>query len=204
MDDSNLLNIGSNIKKYRKMRGFTQQELASKAGISRTYLADIEGNRYNPSIETLNDIANALSVEASDLMNSGIRKGVRVPVLGRIAAGIPLEAITDIVDFEDIPEEMAKGGEYFALQIRGDSMEPKFSEGDVVIVKKQPCVETGEIAIVIVNDNDATIKKVKKHDNGIYLIATNTNYSPIFYTCEEIENLPVKILGKVVELRAKF
>lgn len=205
MDNSSSLNIGCNIKKYRKIRGYTQQELSERASISRSYLGDIEGGRYNPSIETLKDIADALNVDVSNLMGDGdIRKGVRIPVLGRIAAGIPIEAITDIIDFEEISDEMAKSGDYFALQIRGDSMEPKFSDGDVVIVRKQSTIESGEIAIVIINGEDATIKKVKKHDTGIYLIPTNTNYSPQFYTNEEIINLPLTILGKVVELRAKF
>ena len=198
------LNIGPNIKKYRKSKGFTQQELADRSSISRSYLGDIEGGRYNPSIGTLEDIANALDVKVNSLIDSSSSNAVTIPVLGRIAAGIPLEAITDIIDYEEIPEKMARCGEYFALEVKGDSMEPKFSEGDVVIVRKQPTIESGEIAIVIVNNEDATMKVVKKHDTGIFLVSTNPNYEPRFFTNEEVVNLPVKILGKVVELRAKF
>lgn len=198
------LNIGANIKRYRKLRGFTQQELADKSNISRSYLADIENGRYNPSIETLGDIATALGTDVNALIDSVNDNVITVPVLGRIVAGIPVEAITDIIDYEEITKEMAGNGEYFALQIRGDSMEPKFSEGDVVIVRKQPYIESGDIAIVLINGEDATIKIVKKHETGIFLVSTNPSYSPKFFSNEEIEKLPVTILGKVVELRAKF
>ena len=127
-----------------------------------------------------------------------------IPVLGKVVAGIPLDAIEDIIDYEEIPLSMAKSGEFFALQIKGDSMEPKFSEGDVVIVRKQDDVDSGSIAIILVNGNEATIKRVKKFDGGINLVPTNPAYDVLTYTNEQIENLPVRIIGKVVELRAKF
>ena len=156
------LGIGKRIKSKRKERGFTQQELANKANISRSYLGDLEGDRYNPSIDTLKDIADALGVDITELIeDTSSKRSVKIPVLGHIAAGIPMEAITDIIDYEEIPIEMARCGEYFALKVKGDSMEPKFSEGDVVIVRKQSDVESGEIAIVIVNGEDATIKRLK-------------------------------------------
>ncbi len=100
---------------------------------------------------------------------------------------------------------MASKCDYFALKIKGKSMEPKFSENDVVIVRKQPTLESGEIGVVVVNGCDATVKKVYKQENGISLIALNQDvFAPKFYDNKEIEELPVKILGKVVELRAKF
>lgn len=95
-------------------------------------------------------------------------------------------------------------GEYFALQIRGNSMEPKFSAGDVVIVRKQSDVNSGDIAVVLVNGDDATIKKIKKRPDGVMLIPNNPEFEPMFYSNQEIEELPVVVLGKVVELRAKF
>ena len=105
---------------------------------------------------------------------------------------------------EEISEDMARQGEFFALQIKGDSMEPKISDGDVVIVRKQPDVESGEIAIVLVNGDEATIKKVQKFTGGINLVPSNPVYEVKTFTNEQIEALPVQILGKVVELRAKF
>jgi repressor LexA len=125
-------------------------------------------------------------------------------VLGEIAAGIPIEAVTDIIDYEEIPEAMARDGEYFALKIKGGSMEPRMLEGDVVIVRKQSMVDTGDIAVVLVNGDSATVKKVKIMPEGIMLIPLNPAYETMFYPKEDVERLPVQILGKVVELRGKF
>lgn len=148
---------------------------------------------------------NLKSFDNNDITN--VRKGHKIPVLGKVAAGIPIEAIEnyDSDEWEEIPEEMATSADYFALKIEGKSMEPKFSEGDVVIVKKQDDVESGEIGVVIVNGSDATVKKVVKQDNGIMLVASNQSVYPLkFYDINSVENLPVRIIGKVVELRAKF
>jgi repressor LexA len=84
-------------------------------------------------------------------------------------------------------------------------MEPKLYNGDVVIVRRQPDIESGETAIVLVNGDEATVKQIKKEKNGILLIGHNTDvYAPHFYSNEDIENMPVQVLGKVIELRRKF
>ena len=133
------------------------------------------------------------------------KKPYLAPVLGYVAAGIPIEAITDIIDYEELDPEMVKdGATYFCLQIKGASMEPRFAEGDVVVVRQQPDVDSGQIAIVCINGDHATCKKVMKHSNGILLQPLNPAYEPTFYTAEEIASIPVTILGRVVELRAKF
>lgn len=132
------------------------------------------------------------------------KHGIIINVLGKVAAGIPLEAIEDIVDTEEISEDMAKTGTFFGLVINGDSMEPKISKGDVVIVRQQEDAETGDIVIATVNGDDATCKRLKKYKDGIALLSTNPIYEPIYFSNEEIQNKPVKIIGKVVELRAKF
>lgn len=132
------------------------------------------------------------------------QKAVKIPVLGRVAAGVPLEMVEDIIDTEEIPVSMAKTGEYFGLQIHGDSMEPRIYEGDVVIVRKQDDAESGEVVIVSVNGMDATCKRIMKYENGIQLLSLNSKYSPRMFTNKEIEELPIRILGKVVELRGKL
>lgn len=120
-------------------------------------------------------------------------------------AGIPLDAIEEIIDYEEIPKSMSATGEFFALQVKGDSMLPTLKDGDVVIVKKQPTVDSGDIAIVLVNGNEATVKEVKESPGGITLIGHNVAvYTPQFYSNEEIKSLPVEVLGKVVEMRRKF
>ena len=163
-----------------------------------------KGNR-EPDFETLEAIADFFNVDMGRLIGDlSPRKGKWIPVLGVVRAGLPMDAVENIIDYEEISEEMARQGEFFALQIKGDSMEPRIKEGDVVIVRKQPDVESGDIAIVLVNGDDATIKKVQKFDGGINLIPSNSAYNVLTYSNAQIESLPVQILGKVVELRAKF
>ncbi|MBM6701732.1 helix-turn-helix domain-containing protein [Megasphaera elsdenii] len=202
--------IGERIKEARKSAGLTQLELAKKTELSRSYIGDIEKDRYNPSVSTLQLIATATNTPLEDLLPSTktvspAGRGVRIPVLGRVVAGIPIEAVEEILDYEEITPELAATGEFFALQVKGDSMLPKLEEGDVVIVKKQADVETGDIAIVLVNGDEATIKQVKKVNGGIMLYGFNPDvYEPHFYSNQQIEELPVRILGKVIESRRSW
>lgn len=132
------------------------------------------------------------------------RKGVSINVLGRVAAGVPIEAIEDIIDTEEIPVEMAKTGKFFGLQIHGDSMIPNICDGDIVIVRQQEDAETGDIVIATVNGTDATCKRLRKYKDGIELIANNPTYEPLDFSNQAIIEKPVRIIGKVVELRRKF
>ena len=131
-------------------------------------------------------------------------KAIKIPVLGRVAAGIPIEAVEEIIDTEEITEEMARTGEFFGLKIHGDSMEPRMCEGDVVIVRQQNDAESGDVVIAMINGDDATCKRLRKYRDGIELISNNPVYAPMFFSNEEIEKKPVKIIGKVIELRGKF
>lgn len=124
--------------------------------------------------------------------------------MGTVQAGLPSTAAENIIDYEEIDEALASTGEFFALQVRGDSMEPKFSQGDVVIVRKQDDDDSGDIVVALVNGDEATIKRLKKRPEGILLIANNPTYEPMFFSNREIRELPVRVIGKVVELRAKF
>lgn len=202
--------LKNRLKILRESKKLTQQELADKLNLSRVRYNNYETGKRNPDYEVLQLIANFYDVSIDYLLGkteSTPKKGIKIPVLGKVAAGIPIEAIEnyDSDEWEEIPINLAKCGEYFALKIKGESMEPKFSSGDVVIVKKQDDVESGEIGVVIVNGCDATVKKIVKQSNGIMLVASNNEvYPPKFFDRESIENLPVKIIGKVVELRAKF
>ena len=197
------------LKALRAKAGISQAEIAKKIYISQPAYAKYEIGTSTPNPETLAAIANILNVSVDYLLGKtpeASKAGyIRIPVLGRVAAGIPIDAIEEIIDWEDISTDMAAGGaEYFGLQIKGDSMEPKISDGDIVIVRKQPDVDSGEIAVVLVNGDDATVKRDKKSVVGITLISNNWAYDPMFYSNEDIEKLPVAILGRVVELRAKI
>lgn len=200
------------LKELRLKFGLTQKQLAEILGVDRTAVVKYETNRNGPSSETLEQLADYFGVTVDYLLGrdtsseavSSSTNGIKIPVLGDVAAGIPIEAITDIIDYEEIPESMAKSGDYFGLRIKGRSMEPQMVEGDVVIVRKQDDVESGEIAVVLVNGDSATVKKIKKQDDGIVLIPFNPLYDPTYYSSDDIAALPVTIVGKVAELRRKF
>lgn len=198
------------IKALRNKKGIKQIELAAAVNVSQAALSGYETGKYEADLETYKRIASYFGVSLGYLLGEDSPDDkredyIRIPVLGRVAAGIPIDAIEEIIDWEDISADMAAGGaEYFGLQIKGDSMEPKISDGDIVIVRKQPDVDSGEIAVVLVNGDDATVKRVKKSAAGITLISNNPAYDPMFYSNEDIEKLPVAILGRVVELRAKI
>lgn len=205
--------FGAKLKNCRKDMSLSQRELGQKIGVAESTISLYESNKRFPDAETLQKISSLFNVSLDYLLGNVSRKklvtstgrGVRIPVLGRVVAGIPIDAIEEIIDYEEIPKEMADTGEFFALKVKGASMEPRILEGDVVIVRKQEDVESGDIAIVLINGNDATVKRVKKQKDGITLIANNISvYEPHYYSNDEITQLPVRILGKVVELRGKL
>ncbi|MBD5542852.1 MAG: hypothetical protein HDR01_01055 [Lachnospiraceae bacterium] len=142
--------------------------------------------------------------DKSSLLGKQSKKGIVINVLGRVAAGIPIEAVEDIIDTEEISEDLTKTGKFFGLQIHGDSMEPRMYEGDVVIVRQQEDAESGDIVIALVNGNDATCKRIMKYAGGISLLSLNSKYEPMMFTDKDIIEKPVKIIGKVIELRGKL
>ena len=131
-------------------------------------------------------------------------QGLKIPVLGTVAAGIPISAVEEILDYEEVPQSWKNQGEFFGLRIKGDSMKPDINHGDTVIVRKQSTANNGDVVITLVNGDDVTCKKFEKLDNGIILISNNSEYSPMYFSNEEVVTKPVVILGRVVELRRKF
>lgn len=198
------MTVGERIKEIRKEKGISQNRLAKKAGIGQSTLSAIESTTQSPGIETIQLLANALRVTPSFLMGEEEQTHDKkwIPVLGNVVAGLPTEAIENFDDdWEELSEDMMNDGyEYFALRIKGDSMSPRMQNGDVVIVRKQSDIETDEIAVVKVDGEDATVKKVRLTDDGIWLLPSNPAYEPMYYS----RNEEISVLGKVVELRAKF
>lgn len=198
------------LRYYLDKYNMTQLELSKRLGVGTTSVYNWCNGIKTPRMDKVDAMCKIFNCKRSDLMedksisSATTRKGVVINVLGRVAAGIPIEAIEDIIDTEEIPEEMAKTGEFFGLQIHGDSMEPRMCEGDVVIVRKQENAESGDIVIAMVNGDDATCKRLRKYRDGIELISNNPSYEPMFFSNEDIISKPVKIIGKVVELRGKF
>lgn len=198
----------NNIKNARKRAGLSQKQVALELKVSAPTVSEWENGKKQPTAKNLALLSNLLHTSTDYLLNvdqsAQSSSGVWINVLGRVAAGVPLESIEEILDQEEITHEMASKGDFFGLKIKGDSMEPKFSNGDTVIVRKQSDIESGDIAIILINGEDAVCKKVLKNSNGIALVSTNPAYDPLYYSAQEVADLPVVILGKVVELRAKF
>ncbi len=196
------------LREARKAKGLTQVEVSRIIGISQNGYSDWETGKNRVDARSLGRLAELYGVTVNYLLgideNDAPAKGVRIPVLGSVAAGIPIEAIQDIVDYEEIDADMAAAGEYFGLRIKGSSMEPRIREGDVVIVRRQEEAETGDTVVVLVNGDSATVKRIKIEPNGIALIPNNPAYDTRFYSAAEVELLPVHIIGKVVELRGKL
>lgn len=221
--------FGTVLKQLRKDNSLTQAELARLTGLKVSAISMYENGNREPNFETLEIFADFFNVDMNVLLgrekksdttkllpttqiventpaSKSNRKIARIPLLGRVAAGIPIEAIENIEDYEEmyIPA-LEDPHDYFALRIVGHSMEPRIWDGDVVIVHKQSDVDSGQIAVVLVNGDDATVKQVKKSENGLTLIGLNpTVYTPHFYTADEVNNLPVRILGAVCEVRGKI
>lgn len=201
------------IKEAMELLNMKQADLVERTGISKGALSSYISGRYLPKQTNIYLIAKALNVNEAWLMGSDVpmnrttssrSSGVKINVLGRVAAGIPIEAVEEIIDQEEITEELAHTGSFFGLQIKGNSMEPHICESDVVIVRQQDDAESGDTVIALINGDDAVCKRLKKYQDGIVLISNNSSYDPMYFTNEEIENKPVRIIGKVVELRRKF
>lgn len=197
----------NNLKAARKAKGLTQTEVAQAIGLTQNGYSYWENGKAKIDKDQILKLAALFEVSVDYLLGNTevpVSSGVRIPVLGDVAAGIPIEAITDIVDYEEIDAALARTGEFFGLRIKGASMEPRMREGDVVIVRQQETAETGDTVVVLVNGDSATVKKIKYGQDGITLLPTNPAYDPMFYTAAEVEDLPVRVIGRVVELRAKY
>lgn len=194
--------IGDKIKQRRMQLGWTQEELASRMGYkTKSSINKIELGIQDIPQSKIKQFAEVMRTSASFLMgweDDAPKNARKIPVYGRVAAGIPLEALDNIIDYEEIPADWQ--GEYGALQIKGDSMSPRILDGDIVIVKIQDDVESGDIVVALVNGHDGVCKRLIKYESGIALQSLNPAYEPMFFS----DTAPVKIWGKVVELRGKL
>lgn len=210
------MDFRTRLKELRKEKRLNQRELAEKLMIAPSTISMYENGNREPNFEILEQLADFFNVDMNYLLGKtdkttklifGSEKqnqSLKIPVLGTVPAGIPISAIEDVLDYEDIPQSWFNQGEFFALKIKGDSMEPRIVNGDVAIVKQQSDADNGDIVIALVNGDEATCKKLEKTSNGIMLVSNNTKYSPMFFSDEEINELPVVILGKVIEIRQKY
>lgn len=191
-------------------KGIKASHVAKATGIPPSTFTDWKKGRSKPKADKIKKIADYLNVSkdwlegVSDNPVVQQKKGNIINVLGDVAAGIPIEAVENIIDTEEIPQKLANTGEFFGLRIKGDSMQPSICEGDTVIVKRQDDANNGDIVIALVNSDNATCKKLVKYDEGISLISLNPSYEPMVFSKKDIQDKPVRIIGKVVENRRKF
>lgn len=191
-------------KELRKAKKITQNELSKALGVNQATISKWEIGNSFPDYQTLIKLSKFYKVTIDYLLNENNEPkhevGKKIPVLGIIPAGVPIEAIEDIIDYEEISYSLSKTGTFFALKVRGDSMSPQIEEDDILIIKQQEDAESGEICVVMVG-NDATVKRIKKEPNGIWLIPNNPSHRTMFFTKSDVLTLPLKILGKAVETR---
>ena len=211
------------IMKEKKLRQIDVLNLAKpfqqkyNIKFSKSHLSQYVNGKSNPDNEKIFLLSKVFGVTEAWLLGYNVPRyerientgpqtpqGLKIPVLGTVAAGIPISAVEDILDYEEVPQSWKNQGEFFGLRIKGDSMKPDINHGDTVIVRKQSTANNGDVVITLVNGDDVTCKKFEKLDNGIILISNNSEYSPMYFSNEEVVTKPVVILGRVVELRRKF
>jgi len=198
-----------NLAFLRKKSGLTQMQFAKKIGVSTSTVAMWETGQRKPDYHTIMKICRFFGVDFEQLLGAESvarmpDENIEVPVMGYVRGGQPSRARQEIIGCELVNSQLAAKGEIFALKIKGHSMEPKMSPGDVVIVRRTPQAESGQTVVAMVGREEATVKKIIFQKDGITLVPTNPDFLPMYYSAEECRTLPVTVLGVVIELRCKY
>ena len=205
------------LKQAMDMRGIKASELSEKAKIPKSAISQYLSGLYEAKQKNIFKLANVLKVSEAWLMGLDVPmekntddilkkiggiplseiETTPIPILGTVKAGYDYLAQENIIDYIPFKVNGSDKENYYALNVVGDSMEPLFDDGDTVIVHKQDDFENGDNCVVLINGNEATVKKVYKGTNGIELKAVNPYYPPKIFTKEEIRDLPIKVIGVV-------
>lgn len=192
------------IKEKREKAGMTQRGLAKALGVGVATVCRWEtGSIESVKSTMIAKIADVLHCNPMELIGLPVKRSVRmIPVYAKIACGSPTW-----VDEADAVDSVAVSPEtdddIVAVKAKGTSMEPLIMDGDVILIRLQPAVENGEIAAVRIGGS-CTVKKVKFTEHGMNLIPVNDTWNPIELDAEQIEEYPVRIVGKVIEIRRKL
>lgn len=201
--------FSKNLQYYMELHELNNKELSEILGVSESTVGKWLLRKSTPRMGVIEKLARYFDVQKSDLIEQkepeltfvDLSKSIKIPVVGKIPAGVPIEAIEDIIETIDIPEDWTKGDkEYIGLRVSGDSMYPLLLDGDTVVIQVQPSAETGDICACYVNGYDATLKRIALTPTSITLKPENPNYPPKTYTHPG----EVTIAGKVVEVRRKL
>lgn len=207
--------FAQNLKYLRTKYNLTQEQLANNINSTRSTVNNWENEISEPNLDMIRKLTETFNIKDNIIFEDLKSKyntsfvnleedTINIPVLGRIPAGIPFEAIEDVIKYIDIPKEWTYGNqEYFGLLIDGNSMFPKYQNGDIVIFQKceDPIKCNNKDCAVMVNGNDATFKKFIFNNNGVILQPYNMEYETKSFTPEEIQRLPVKLVGFAVQIR---
>lgn len=207
--------FAQNLKYLRTKYNLTQEQLANKINSTRSTVNNWENEISEPNLDMIRKLTETFNVKDNIVFEDLKSKyntsfvdleedTINIPVLGRIPAGKPIEAIEDVIKYIDIPKEWTYGNkEYFGLLIDGNSMFPKYQNEDIVIFQKceDPIKCNNKDCAVMVNGNDATFKKFIFNNNGVILQPYNMEYETKSFTPEEIQRLPVKLVGFAVQIR---
>ena len=225
--------FANRLKKALDNNNMRPIDLANKTKLSKAQICNYLKGTYKAKQDKLYIIAKALDVSEAWLMGYDVdmdrewfpdnkedltnitidnaryiettTKTVKIPILGKVPAGVPIEAIEDIIGYEEIPASMLRdGNNYFSLKIDGDSMYPDYKTGDIIIIRQQSDCNSGDDCVVMVNGDDATFKRVVKQEKSIILKPLNNEYEPYYFDEYEIMTKPVKIIGVAVEVRRKL
>lgn len=210
--------FSKNLKYLRESKGISKNKLGEMVGVNQTTIGRWETNEIKPSIDNVEEVAKALNVNLPDLLIKDLEFDnanyvkldldvVKIPVLGTIKAGIPIEAQEEIIDYVEIPKKWTLGGKkFYGLKISGDSMYPKYQEDDIVIFEQNEDKEqyNNKDCAVMVNGDDATFKQVLLNEQGLVLRPYNNAYDIMMYSNDDIEKLPIKIVGIAREKRTKL
>ena len=198
---------GDNIRHFRKAKGMTLFEMESLVGITASTISKYERNKLPITTRVVEKIAKALGVSPATLIGWELEDDdalgtdtVEVDNLGAVAGGIPVDAIEDRCNKFSITEALARTGQFATFEIKGNSMSPKINDGDTVLVKYQPMVSSGDVAILYMHDYQVTCKKVFFLDDGkVKIQAYNEEvYGTKVYSKKELEDMNFRILGKVI------
>lgn len=207
--------LGEYLEKIRKSKDLSLRQVDYKSAVSYSHLSMIEKGIRKASPLTLKELAKVYNLDYIDLYEKAgyldlaekekisQKHSVSIPILGTVKAGYDWLAEENVVDYITLKENIPNIKEYYALRITGDSMLPLLSDGDLVIVHDQDDVESGQTAVVLINGDEATVKKVIKTNEGIELHAMNPYYPVKKFTYDEMNTVPVKIIGRVKEAKIK-
>lgn len=198
-----MYDFGRLLKQLRIERGLSQEKLAELLGTSKQVISRYESGQRTPKITVVQVFADKLGVPIAaltgadqdadysrypDLIPISQMKMRRVPVVGEIAAGVPITADQQYDEYIDIPDTADARKYDLSLRVKGDSMKPRYLDGDLVFIRRQPDVRDGQIAAVVVGD-EATLKRVYHVTNGVQLISENPEYGPMLYTEDDVNDI---------------